>query len=128
MEAIIHSLQEIMHGLIELSAMALELVGVIIILGTAARTAVIAIKHKGKIGLTLGKGISLALEYLLASEVLHTLVAKDAGSLILVAMTMVLRAAMTMLIHWETHAEEKHIKEEEKEKAEKEEKEKQSAA
>ena len=128
METIIHSLQEFMHGLIELSALALELVGVLLILGTAIRTAIIAIKHKGKVGLMLGKGISLALEYLLASEVLHTLVAKDTESLLLVAMTMVLRAAMTLLIHWETHAEEKHMKEEEQEKTEKEEKEKHAAA
>ena len=112
MEAFIHSIQHLMHGLIEISALALEAVGVLIILGTALRTAICAVKHNGKVGLMLGKGISLALEYLLASEVLHTLVAKDTSSLLLVGMTMVLRAAMTLLIHWETHSEEKHMKEE----------------
>ena len=108
MEAFIHSIQHFMHGMIEVSALALEAVGVLIILGTAIRTALCAIKHNGKVGLMLGKGISLALEYLLASEVLHTLVAKDTSSLLLVGMTMVLRAAMTVLIHWETSNEEKH--------------------
>lgn len=115
----IHAIETFLYDLIHLSALLLEAVGVFIILGTSIRTAVIAIKHKGKVGIMLGKGISLALEYLLASEVLHTLVAKDTASLLLVAMTMVLRAAMTLLIHWETHNEEKHVKEEEKEKAEK---------
>lgn len=114
----IHAIETFLHDLIHLSALALELVGVLIILGTAVRTAIIAIKHKGKVGIMLGKGISLALEYLLASEVLHTLVAKDTASLLLVAMTMVLRAAMTLLIHWETSTEEKHCKEEEAHKAE----------
>ena len=115
----IESFEHLLHELIHVSALLLEGVGVLIILGTALRTAICAAKHNGKVGLMLGKGISLALEYLLASEVLHTLIAKDTSSLILVGMTMVLRAAMTVLIHWETHNEEKHIKEEEKEKAKK---------
>ena len=104
----IHAIETFLHDLIQISALALETVGVLIILGTALRTALIAIKHKGKVGIMLGKGISLALEYLLASEVLHTLIAKDTSSLLLVGMTMVLRAAMTVLIHWETSNEEKH--------------------
>lgn len=114
----IEAIEHLLHDLIHVSALLLEAVGVFIILGTALRTGLCVIKHKGKVGLMLGKGISLALEYLLASEVLHTLIAKDTSSLLLVGMTMVLRAAMTLLIHWETHSEEKHMKEEEKEKAE----------
>lgn len=109
----IHAIETFLHDLIHLSALALELVGVLIILGTAIRTGIAVTHHKGHVGLMLGKGIALALTYLLASEVLHTLIAKDVTSLLLVAITMVLRAAMTLLIHWETHAEEKHIKEEE---------------
>ena len=104
----IHAIETFLHDLIHFSALMLETVGVLIILGTAIRTGICVIKHKGKVGIMLGKGISLALEYLLASEVLHTLVAKDTSSLLLVGMTMVLRAAMTVLIHWETSNEEKH--------------------
>lgn len=111
----IHAIETFLHDLIHLSALALEMVGVLIILGTAIRTGIAVVHHKGHVGLMLGKGIALALTYLLASEVLHTLIAKDITSLVLVAITMVLRAAMTLLIHWETHAEEKHIKEEEEE-------------
>lgn len=110
----IEAIETFLHGLIHFSALLLETVGVLIILGTAVRTGIAVIKHRGHVGLLLGKGIALALEYLLASEVLHTLIAQDVTSLLLVALTMVLRAAMTLLIHWETHAEEKHIKEEEK--------------
>ena len=104
----IHAIETFLHDLIHFSALMLETVGVLIILGTAIRTGICVIKHKGKVGIMLGKGISLALEYLLASEVLHTLIAKDTSSLLLVGMTMVLRAAMTVLIHWETSNEEKH--------------------
>ncbi len=112
-------LGKFLHTLIELSAILLEMVGVFIILGTAVRTGICVFRRKGKVTLLLGHGISLALEYLLASEVLHTLVATDTTALLQVGMTMVLRAAMTLLIHWETHAAEKHMKEDEKEKAEK---------
>ena len=123
----IHAIENVLHVLIELSALLLEAVGVFIVVGTAIRTGVIVIRRRGqndghnagKVTLMLGHGISLALTYLLASEVLHTLVAKDTTSLLVLGMTMALRAAMTLLIHWETHAEEKHMKEEEKEKEEK---------
>ena len=57
----IHAIETFLHDLIHFSALMLETVGVLIILGTALRTALIAIKHKGKVGIMLGKGISLAL-------------------------------------------------------------------
>lgn len=93
----------------------LEFVGVAIILCTAIRCLICGIKHNGIVPLMLGKGIALALEFMLASEVLRTVNSADAKNLALVGATVVLRAAMTVLIHWESRAEKKE--EEEKQSA-----------
>ena len=85
----------------------LEFAGVGIILGTAIRCMICGIKHNGIVPLMLGKGIALALEFMLASEVLRTVTSADVKTLGLVGITVVLRAAMTVLIHWESRNEKK---------------------
>ncbi len=94
----------------------LEFAGVGIILGTAIRCMICGIKHNGIVPLMLGKGIALALEFMLASEVLRTVTSADVKTLGLVGITVVLRAAMTVLIHWESRNEKKE-EEEKKESA-----------
>ena len=86
----------------------LEFAGVGIILGTAIRCMICGIKHNGIVPLMLGKGIALALEFMLASEVLRTVVSPDTKDLIAVGATVLLRGAMTVLIHWESKNEEAH--------------------
>ena len=86
----------------------LEVVGVAIILVTAVRCLIAGIKRNQIVPLMLGKGIALALEFMLASEVLRTVVSPETKDLIAVGATVLLRGAMTVLIHWESKSEEEH--------------------
>ena len=60
--------------------------------------------------LNLAKGMAMGLEFKLGSEILRTVVVREAKEILLVAGIIVLRAALTFLIHWEIKQEEKsHI-------------------
>ena len=92
--------------------MLMEIVGVIVLLYSAA-CALIRLLRKEKdnnVSLKLAKGIALALEFLLCGEIMHTLVVRDMQELILVGAIVLMRIALTLLIHWEASHEktEKH--------------------
>ena len=56
--------------------------------------------------LRLAKGMALGLEFKLGSEILRTVVVREFTELLLVGAIILLRAALTMLIHWEIRNEE----------------------
>ena len=55
----------------------------------------------------LAKGFAMGLEFKLSSEILRTVVVRQWQEIGIVAGIIVLRAALTLLIHWEIHNEEK---------------------
>ena len=63
--------------------------------------------------LYLGKGISHALEFLMCGEVLKTVTASGYEDYIRLAVSVAVRAALSVLIHWETSSEKKELEEEE---------------
>ena len=88
--------------------MALEAIGAIIILISAAQALYRLVKgdhHGSKI--MLSEGITTALSFLLGSEVLKTLIAPDWRDLGMTCAILLMRAAMTVLLHWEKKMEEK---------------------
>ncbi len=94
---------------VEYGIIILEFIGVVIILGSAARALISMCQKKTNIRLDLAQGIALALEFKLGSEVLHTVIVREPKELIVVGAIVVLRAAMTFLIHWEIKIEEAHL-------------------
>ncbi|MGO5029048.1 DUF1622 domain-containing protein [Candidatus Agathobaculum pullicola] len=57
--------------------------------------------------LTLAKGLSLGLEFKLGSEILRTVIVREFKEIGLVGAIILLRAALTVLIHWEIKNEER---------------------
>ncbi len=51
--------------------------------------------------ISLAEGIAMTLEFLLAAEVLHTVLANDVSDLIMLGSLVVMRAVMTLEIHLE---------------------------
>jgi len=51
--------------------------------------------------LQLAEGMTLGLEFLLAGEILHTIVARDIYELIAVGGLVIIRSLITMLLYWE---------------------------
>lgn len=59
--------------------------------------------------LRLAKGMALGLEFKLGSEILRTVAVREFSEILIVGSIILLRAALTFLIHWEIRHEEAHI-------------------
>ncbi|MDO4494110.1 MAG: DUF1622 domain-containing protein [Clostridia bacterium] len=92
----------------------LELMGVVIILFGALKNFFTYFfgKDKGNVRLELAQAMSLGLEFKLGGEILRTVVVRTLSEISIVGAIIVLRAALTLLIHWEI----KHMENEHKEK------------
>ena len=56
--------------------------------------------------LKLAKGMAMGLEFKLGGEILRTVVVRDFSEIMIVGAIILLRAALTFLIHWEIKNEE----------------------
>ena len=83
-----------------------ELVGVAVILVSGLRGVADCLRRETSVRLRLAQGMALGLEFKLGSEILRTVVVRDLGEIALTGAIILLRAALTFLIHWEIRAEE----------------------
>ncbi len=95
--------------IVEAAILLFEFIGVGIIIFSGIRGFFLYLKRSPDTKLTLAKGLSMGLEFKLGSEILRTVIVRDWTEIATVGGIIILRAALTFLIHWE-------IKEEEKEK------------
>ncbi|MBP3428080.1 MAG: DUF1622 domain-containing protein [Clostridia bacterium] len=94
----------------------LEIMGITIICVGAIRDFVCYFTGREvNVRLDLAQSLSLALEFMLGGEILRTVIAHELSDIIIVGAIIVLRVALTLLIHWESkHLEEYEHKEHEK--------------
>ena len=81
--------------------------GVIIIAGVVG--IICYIRRDSLTRLKLAKGLAMGLEFKLGSEILRTVVVRDFREITIVGAIIVLRAALTFLIHWEIKTEKEQI-------------------
>ena len=118
MAEIIDTLEMIFKYLVELCTTGLELAGIVVLVSTAFICFVKWLRRdRENIRLDLAQGIALALEFKMGGEVLRTVVVREMGELLVLGAIILLRAAMTFLIHWEIVNEKKEMKEEAKARA-----------
>ncbi len=115
MEHLIHLLEPNLHELVHLCAVAVECVGVFILMWNVIRafTLWVAKIKNHHISLELGEGIALALEFLMVAEILHTVITDSITQLIVLAAILAFRVILTVVIHWEINGEKKEIEEHE---------------
>ena len=82
-----------------------EAVGVAVILAAGLRGVADCLQRQPSARLRLARGMALGLEFKLGSEILRTVVVRDLGEIALAGAIILLRAALTFLIHWEIRAE-----------------------
>lgn len=111
MEHILELLETIVHFAAKLGIIFTELTGIIVLILTAIKSIHAYVKHDDNIKIDLAQGIALALEFKLGGEVLHTLLATNLSDLLVVAGVLALRAAITILLHWEVKNEREHLHE-----------------
>ena len=87
----------------------MECVGVIILLTTAVKSIWGILSRDSHVRLTLAKGIALSLEFKLGGEVLRTVIVREWSELAILGAIIVLRGALTFLIHWEIKTEEANL-------------------
>lgn len=103
-------LEQFFHNVITLIVHLLEMMGVVVILFGAARDFVWYFKGKAvNIRLDLARSLALGLEFKLGGEILRTVIARDLKEMAAVGAIILLRGALSFLIHWEI----RHIGEDE---------------
>ena len=109
-------INEMMHetlaGLVNLFVIVLEFMGLIVIAYTGRKAFIEWIKHDRQTRLHLAEGLAMALEFKLGGEILRTVVVRDMAETMQVGAIILLRAALTFLIHWEIKNEAAEIEKE----------------
>lgn len=90
----------------------IELIGVCVLFWAVLRALVTLFRHGDKLRLQLAEGIALALEFKMGGELLRTVIVREWSELLILGAIILLRAAMTFLIHWEINTERRQDKEE----------------
>jgi uncharacterized membrane protein len=101
MEQVYLSAEDILRYIVEFSTLLLEFFGIIILVYTGIKSFIMWIKKSDSIRLELAQGIAVALEFKLGGEVLRTVVVREWAELGILGAIIILRAALTFLIHWE---------------------------
>ncbi len=103
--------EAVLHTGITLIVHLLEIMGVIVILFGAVRDFVWYFTGRAvNIRLDLARSLALGLEFKLGGEILRTVIARDLREILTVGAIIVLRGALSFLIHWEIE----HIAEDER--------------
>lgn len=84
-----------------------EVIGVCILLFAIGRALYGLFRKQPMVRLNLAEGISLALEFKMGGELLRTVVVREWNELLILGAVILLRAALTFLIHWEIKSEKK---------------------
>lgn len=102
----LHLLEFILNGLAGYVIIILELMGVLIISASGAKGFYNYMRHSPETKISLAKGLAVALEFKMGSEILRTVVVREWEEIATVAGIIALRAALAFLIHWEIKGEE----------------------
>ncbi|MBQ7168329.1 MAG: DUF1622 domain-containing protein [Synergistaceae bacterium] len=106
----LHHIESIFQLIVQYGILMMECVGVTILLTTAVKSIWGIFMRDAHVRLTLAKGIALSLEFKLGGEVLRTVIVREWSELAILGAIIVLRGALTFLIHWEIKTEEAHLK------------------
>lgn len=102
---LLSQLENILHILTEFIILILEFMGVAIIAAASVRGFYNYIHHSPETKRVLAKGLAVALEFKMGSEILRTVVVRQWEEIATVAGIILLRAALAFLIHWEIKEE-----------------------
>ena len=106
---LLHQIENVFELIVQYGILFLETAGVVVLLVTAANSISTWLCKKGPVQLALAKGIALALEFKLGGEVLRTVIVREQSELIILGAVILLRGALTFLIHWEIKGEESRM-------------------
>lgn len=115
-EAFNHNIEQYLYAALTAAITLLESLGAVVIIFSSIKSFILYWKSKASIRLTFAQGLATGLEFKLAGEILRTVLVRSWDEILIVGAIIVLRAALTFLIHWEIRQETAHIDLEEKPK------------
>ncbi len=98
------------YTIIQYAILLIELIGVSVLLYAILRAVIGIFRKDSTLRLTLAEGIALSLEFKMGGELLRTVIVREWKELLILGAVILLRAAMTFLIHWEIKVETKKEK------------------
>ena len=108
------AVNELLHNwltvMVNFFVIMLEFMGLVVIVYTAVKSFIGWTKKDPATRLRLAEGLAMALSFKLGGEILRTVVVRDMSEIMQVGAIIILRAALTFLIHWEIKNEEQEIK------------------
>ena len=102
-------ISDIFEQIVNYAILVSELAGVAILVFTLIKCFVGWICKKQEVRLDLAQGIALALEFKMGGEVLRTVIVREWKELLILGAIIVLRGALTFLIHWEIKQERERL-------------------
>lgn len=98
MEIFLHG---VLTKVVNLAIVVFEFMGVAVIIVAGVIGVISYIRRDRFTRLKLAKGMAMGLEFKLGSEILRTVVVRELKEIAIVGAIILLRAALTFLIHWE---------------------------
>ncbi|MCF0111002.1 MAG: DUF1622 domain-containing protein [Erysipelotrichaceae bacterium] len=106
---LLHFFESTLETVIQYGVVIMEYIGVVVILVSGFKSVIKIIHKDPSVRLSLAQGISLALQFKLGGEVMRTVIVREWNELMVLGAVIVLRAALTFLIHWEIKEEEHRL-------------------
>ena len=113
---LIGNLDVVLETLVELAILFLEFVGVGVVIVTGIKGLINYIHKNPRTKLLMAEGLTMGLEFKLGGEILRTVIVRDMSEIFIVGGIIVLRVALTLLLHWEITNEKKEESEAEEAK------------
>lgn len=107
MDKVYSVIKTIFDYIVEYAILAIEFVGVCVLLFAVIRAVAGIIRKEDMVRLKLAEGIALSLEFKMGGELLRTVVVREWNELLILGSVILLRAALTFLIQWEIRNEKK---------------------
>ena len=99
--------ESVLDVAIHYSVLVLEIIGALVILYRVIRALISLLQGKAKLcRASITDGITTGLSFLLVSEVLKTIIDRDWTSIGMTCAILLMRASISLLVHWESKAEE----------------------
>lgn len=102
-------LHEVLELIVNAAILLFEFMGVGVIIWAGIQGMYSYMRRDPLTRLKLAKGMAMGLEFKLGSEILRTVVVRDLSEIAIVGAIILLRAALTFLIHWEIKNEEAEV-------------------
>lgn len=109
-------LHEVLEIVVNLAIVVFEFMGVAVIIVAGLQGFYNYVRRDSLTRLKLAKGMAMGLEFKLGSEILRTVVVRELSEIAIVGAIILLRAALTFLIHWEIKTEEAQVEQQLEEK------------